>query len=93
MLDNDAMGYKYIDERAERHDAVLVSYFEYLKQDAEAIRSIEAKRVKENARLEDGRHKRLNKEIILGYGNFSFEWDTSFSFVREGDFMRILIRS
>ena len=61
-VETDIGGYRYIDEPAERHDAVLVSYSNFLKEDAEAVRATEVKRVEENERLEDERRKRIAKE-------------------------------
>ena len=61
-LETDVGGYRYIDEPAERHDAVLVSYSNFLKKDAEAVRSTEVKKVEAIEKLEDERRKRIAKE-------------------------------
>ena len=61
-LETDARGYKYIDEPAVRHDAVLVSYSNFLKKDTANVRSAEVKKIEDNGRLEDERRKRQAKE-------------------------------
>ena len=61
-VETDKGGFKYMDEPAERHDAVLVSYSNFLKADSEAVRSTEVKRIEENEKLEDERRKRIAKE-------------------------------